>query len=209
MALLALLLGAIAFNFATLGKGAALDEGSTRFATMMRYARSHAATTGRAVRLQLESAETTTTDAFPTGRAFKLQWESDPLTHPGRFQSLLLSSWDLDQLNELVAIESLTIPRPLMGRIMPARSVASGVVVEEAVQGTELSVNPVLTFYPDGASDTARIILVSRDGEDKRQLEMRVDGLTGIIETSWIDPDADSGGEQIEPASELANTTTP
>jgi type II secretory pathway pseudopilin PulG len=208
VALLTLLLGAIAFNFAALGKGAALDEGSTRFATMLRYARSHAATTGRAVRLKMEPADLIAADAFFPGRAFTLQWESDPLTHPGRFQPLRLSSWDLDKLNELVAIETLEIPRPLMGRMMPTSGVASGVVVDEAIEGTELSVDPVLTFYPDGASDTARIVLVSCDGEDARQLEMRLEGLTGIIETRWIDPDPDSGGEPSEPASELATATS-
>jgi hypothetical protein len=205
-----MLLGAVVFSFSTLQKGAAFDEGTTRFATMLRYARAHAAYSGRCVRLQLEPPAPEAADLMTTNRSFVLQWEPDPLQDPGRFRNLPATSWDLGKLNELVAIEVMEIPRPLRNRSLPSGGVASGVVVEEAAHGTEFAEEPALMFYPDGASDTARIILVPRDAEDSRRMELRVEGLTGTVESVLVA--AEDTGELesgLEPEAELEPALSP
>jgi hypothetical protein len=39
----------------------------------------------------------------------------------------------------------------------------------------------MVTFYPDGSSDTAEIVLYSVDREDQREAIVRVDGITGNV----------------------------
>jgi hypothetical protein len=42
---------------------------------------------------------------------------------------------------------------------------------------------PILTFYPDGSSETADIILISKEREDYREMIVHVDGVTGSVRT--------------------------
>src|SRR6185436_18969580 len=52
--LLLVLLGAMVFSFSTLRKGASLDEGTTQLEALLRFARAHAAHTGRQVQIAFE-----------------------------------------------------------------------------------------------------------------------------------------------------------
>ena len=40
---------------------------------------------------------------------------------------------------------------------------------------------PPLTFYPDGTSDSIRLILASRTQDDARRIQLTWEGLTGTI----------------------------
>jgi hypothetical protein len=44
-----------------------------------------------------------------------------------------------------------------------------------------------ITFYPDGSSDSADWVLISKDSEDGRRLRIRWSGLTGSARRQWLE----------------------
>src|SRR5260221_11312735 len=99
-----LLAGAMIFNFTGLLRGIHLEEGTTRLETLMRFARAQAANSGHKVQLVF-SSETTNTPAASTGEV-RATWEPDPLRQPGCFSDLSEAQWHLQELNDMVQVES-------------------------------------------------------------------------------------------------------
>ena len=128
--LLAGLMGAAVFGFSSLQRSAQLNEGVERVETAMRFARAHAANTGRKVQVVV----TTTIDAnaSPSSassadkaasngngnnygssngneplHSLSILWEADPARAPGVFESIPSLSGDVADVSELVEIRSV------------------------------------------------------------------------------------------------------
>ena len=128
--LLAGLMGAAVFGFSSLQRSAQLNEGVERVETAMRFARAHAANTGRKVQVVV----TTTIDAnaspssassadkaasngngnsYGNGNgneplhSLSILWEADPARAPGVFESIPSLSGDVADVSELVEIRSV------------------------------------------------------------------------------------------------------
>jgi len=132
--LLAGLMGAAVFGFSSLQRSAQLNEGVERVETAMRFARAHAANTGRKVQVVV----TTTIDAnaSPSSassadkpasngngnsngnnygssngneplHSLSILWEADPARAPGVFESIPSLSGDVADVSELVKIRSV------------------------------------------------------------------------------------------------------
>jgi type II secretory pathway pseudopilin PulG len=171
LVLLLLLLGSLVLNFTGLQTGVQLDEGGEQFESLIRYARAHAANTGCRVRLSFE--EFIDEDlTVPLGNVF-VSWEPEPLQHPGEFlpltelSPLIESLLGLVELNDVRALGAGTTPKDPM-EFSPA-------------DGEMPAGFGPITFYPDGSSDSAEIILATRGSEDDRRLALRLIGITGTI----------------------------
>lgn len=175
--LVMLLMGAVIYNFSSLTKNAALDEGATRVETLFRFARAQAANTGRKVQVVFED----TSDSEPTGSpvAVRLQWEPDPLEQPGRFQNLPESALDADQVFDLVQVESVEL-----GDGETASAEDTGATEDEDAMLFEEMFGrmfPPITFFPDGSSDSAQLVLVSPETDPPRRLRLSLNGITGAM----------------------------
>ncbi|MHC1763551.1 MAG: GspH/FimT family pseudopilin [Verrucomicrobiia bacterium] len=171
-----MLLGALVFNFTNLLRGNELQEGTTRLETLMRFARAQAANSGRKV--QLVFSESTNSLAASTGEV-RATWEPDPLGQPGFFADLLEAQWHVQEVNNLVQVESVKLlesnaAHPPTGRV--EEEAAAG-PVESAVAA---SLAPI-TFYPDGSSDSAEIIVAPRSTEEEQRMAVRLVGITGSV----------------------------
>lgn len=198
VALIMLLLGAVVFNFSTQQRGAALDEGATQFEALLRFARAHAAATGRQVQIQFEE-DLGDGLIVPLGN-LRLLWEPDPVERPGWFEELREGQTYVRGIADLVTIEDV---RPADGapRVAPGNRplASSSTSSEESREGdVPRSGFAPISFYPDGSSDSAEIHLASRDPEDKRILSMRFLGVTGTIRLSLVTPETFATAERPE-----------
>ena len=119
--LLAGLMGAAVFGFSSLQRSAQLNEGVERLETAMRFARAHAANTGRKVQVVVTTAEassslSTSTDpsasvgsgnGYEPFNSLSILWEADPARAPGVFESIPSLSGDVADVSELVEIRSV------------------------------------------------------------------------------------------------------
>ena len=119
--LLAGLMGAAVFGFSSLQRSAQLNEGVERLETAMRFARAHAANTGRKVQVVVTTAEASSSSnssADPSASvgggnsdepldSLSILWEADPARAPGVFESIPSLSGDVADVSELVEIRSV------------------------------------------------------------------------------------------------------
>jgi len=121
--LLAGLMGAAVFGFSSLQRSAQLNEGVERLETAMRFARAHAANTGRKVQVVVTTAEassssSSSSSADPSAslgsgngdeplNSLSILWEADPARAPGVFESIPSLSGDVADVSELVEIRSV------------------------------------------------------------------------------------------------------
>src|SRR5688572_17771778 len=105
--LVLLLVSAMVFNFSPLLRGNQLEEGTTRLETLMRFARAQAANSGRKVQLVFAN-ESTNLPAASTGEV-RATWEPDPLGQPGWFADLCDAQWHVQEVNDLVQVESVKL----------------------------------------------------------------------------------------------------
>ena len=182
LVLLLLLLGGVVINFTGLQSGVQLDEGAEQFESLIRYARAHAANTG--CRVQLTFEEIIEDIAIPLGNVF-VSWEPEPLERPGEFHPLTELSPLTDSLLALVEVEDV---RPLGAQ-------ASRPHPDPFPEGEgEVAVSfAPITFYPDGSSDSAEIVLAARDLEDDRRLALRIIGTTGTVKRHSLSEAGASG----------------
>jgi prepilin-type N-terminal cleavage/methylation domain-containing protein len=170
LVLLTLLAGSLVVNFSAMQASAQLDEAASQLESAIRFARAHAASTGCKVRLSFEE-EVGDDMAVPLGNVF-VEWEPDPLTRPGVYEILHQASLLIENLLESAQIDDV---RALNG---------SGSLSEPAESGegeeSEFFFAPIM-FYPDGSSDSAEIILASRDEQESRRISIRIIGETGAI----------------------------
>ena len=192
--LLLLLLGAVVINFTGLKSGVQLDEGAEQFESLIRYARAHAANTGCKVRLTFE--EIIDEDiAIPLGNVF-VSWEPEPLERPGEFHPLSELSPLTESLLGLVEVEDV---RPLGAQTSRPHPDP----LPEGEGEAPASFAPI-TFYPDGSSDSAEIVLAARDLEDDRRLALRIIGTTGTVKRHILS-EADVSGVASLPGGSNAN----
>jgi len=186
MVILLALLGAVAVSFSSVREGAELDEGAARFETLLRLAQAHAANTGRRVEISFQEKPA---DLIPSMLAtVRVGWEADPFSEPGIYRPIREPGWNLDLVNELVGVAA---SGPLSEAVDPELN------VEEST-GEELDLMLPITFLPDGSSDSARVILASRQETDQRRVMIRVTGITGEVRREMMEPFQDEAGGEDE-----------
>jgi prepilin-type N-terminal cleavage/methylation domain-containing protein len=192
-ALVLLLLGAAVFNFSALYRGSELDEGASQLEGLLRFARAQAANTGRQVQIWFEED---LGDGFmvPLGN-LQVLWEPDPLGRPGWFENLAEADAYVRGITDLIRIEEVRAPEA--GASELAVLPGDDAVEEEA--SDEFFSYPPITFYPDGSSDSAEIVVASRSDEDTRRLAVRIVGVTGAIQRRAVTAES----EEIEPENQI------
>ena len=181
--LLLLLASAAMISFSNLLSGSELEEGAAQMEGLMRFARGHAANTGKKVQLVFEE-QTSDGMTVPLGNV-RVLWEADALRFPGQMTELFEATPMAQNVNNLVQVEDAH----LIGEAdLPA---------EEQQQ---LSFAPI-TFYPDGSSESAEIIVASRAPDELRRVSIRVTGITGTIRRDWVaqQTEADMWEEDLFP----------
>ncbi|MEQ2005792.1 MAG: GspH/FimT family pseudopilin [Limisphaerales bacterium] len=189
--LVLLLLGAVVYNFASFNRGAQLDEGATQVEALFRFARAHAANTGKQVRIQFPEAETGDSaealQAEAPGATVRVTWEANPVGAPGVFQDLSEAASYVQSISDLVSIQQVQAggagAEPAPEAVAPG---AADGASEAPVAETSRSPFSVVTFYPDGTGDSVEVVLASRSEEDARRFTVRVVGLTGSIRRQLV-----------------------
>jgi len=161
LAIFALLVGAAAMNFGSLRWGRALEESTSRLETALRMARADAANLGRRIRLAFDEED---------GHMIVL-WEPQPLAEPGRFAEYTACTWADDVATEGVRLERCELAGLSLYQI-----------VDASMPGTAAAAGPaMITFEPDGSSDSAVIELSAVDERDTRRAIIELEGLTGTV----------------------------
>jgi type II secretory pathway pseudopilin PulG len=232
MVLLLALLSALVFNFTTLRSGADLEEGSRQFEALIRFASAHAANNGRTVQLRFgpdvvvstnapdaSAPQTATTNAPPTATdsetpILRLVWEPDPIAQPGVFVDVPEASSIVRELLEHIVIQRVQLPAQLLNT-STNETAASG-----AAMDSSSSTLPPISFFPDGSSDIADIVLASKNPEDIRVVNIHLAGVTGqltsefrsqgdFVPIEWMDDDNSQNKNGQTTAMTSDSTTAP
>lgn len=198
VALLALLLAAVAFNFSSLQRGQALEQGASQFESLLRLARAHAALSGHNVLVALVPSSTLSPNpniAPPSGDpdalALAVLAQPDPLRNPSLLVPIPGAASLLPSLADLIQIE-VPLPQgsPLDEASGPALANASTNTMANVPNPSDPnlaatpqspgipSVQTLLTFRPDGSANAASFTLVSTDPEDTRRLQLSFDPIS-------------------------------
>jgi type II secretory pathway pseudopilin PulG len=157
-----------------------LQRGADRLATALRMARADAALIGRRLQLRFDEAE---------GRFATVYVENDPLGEPGEYTPFTDGLWQpylSDRRVRVVASRLTGEPRP------PERYGLSD----------DDDQPEAITFYPDGACDTAEIELVDRlDEPPAWKVTVSINGHTGRIEQT-LRPVESDGLQLTDPTDE-------
>lgn len=199
VSLILLLAAAAVFNLTPMQRGTRLDEGATQFEALLRYARAQATSSGRTIQVTCDEGGGEFSPG--TNLVLHVKWEPDPLGAPGVFEELPETPAYLGAIQDLVnvlrirllddtaprtnteeGLESSSTNRVALSKSPEANAPASTGTEETSTSLSDLrSLPPAITFYPDGSSDSAEIVLSSQDEEDSRQIALRLTGLTGSI----------------------------
>jgi len=171
VALLLGLLGALVYNFGPMQTGANLDEGARQFEALVRFAGADAANSGRAVQFRFE--ETSTTETFESKSSLRVMREVDPVGQPGVFEDAREAQPFLAELMERIRVVEVK------GGERPANQGTNELAEADGYVNTM----PPITFFPDGSSDSATIVIRSLDELDLRQMTIQLTGVTGGIRT--------------------------
>ena len=204
--LMLLLLGAVVYNFSTAANGARLEEGATQVESLFRFARAHAESTGKQVRILFPEAESgdnaETLAAEAPGTTVRVMWEADPVVAPGVFLDLPAAASYVESISELVSIQQVQATGPTVdataGNAAPTPEAATAEPADAEAPRSPFS---VVNFYPDGSGDSVEIVLTSRDATDARRFTVRLTGLTGAIRRQVL---ADGNATEPAPATEAA-----
>jgi hypothetical protein len=127
-----------------------------------------------------------------------LGWEPDPFGAPGRMEPLASAGPLVDQLNELVRVVSehegglgSATPAPTAQEVLPPTSL--GFHGDDFDAPQDHGPAPV-TFYPDGSSDDARVVLMARNDADPRRMLVQLSGQTGLLKRRLLEP-----GDEVAP----------
>ena len=203
--LVLLLLGAVVYNFSTAANGARLDEGAMQMESLFRFARAHAESTGKQVRILFPEAESgdnaETLVAEAPGTTVRVMWEADPVGAPGVFLDLPEAVSYVQSISELVSIQQVQ-PGGQSAEATAEAATPEAEASETSAVETSRSPFSVVNFYPDGTGDSVEIVLTSRDETDVRRVTVRLAGLTGTIRRQAVaDP---TEPEPPAPATEAA-----
>ncbi len=195
--LLLLLAGALVFSFSPLQSGRQVGEGLARLEALFGFARARAANTGSIVYLVVEAAE----DESETGGSVAIQWEPDPVNQPGIFTNLILQPSFADAVNEFVSVslhveeetwmedfESvlMTGGDDILGENLEEEAFEASEDDDEALALEDDGVQARFAFFPDGSSESAKLIVASRDGSDERRFLVELVGLTGSVRVEEV-----------------------
>lgn len=225
VSLILLLAGGVIFGWDSLQRGARLEEGADQVEMLLRFARAQAATSGRQVRVEVGSLEpfpgiTSGTNSAPASNptaapgGLRVLWEPDPLKRPGTFEPLPGTEGFRERIEDLVEVQSPEsvqqqmappgTPTPVQeGETNGAPSDLSGLAGPNPETQQRLRIN----FYPDGSSDSADWVLISKDSGDGRRLRIRWSGLTGSARRQWLertDVPGMTNAESLSPPMETA-----
>ena len=198
VALLALLLAAVAFNFSSLQRGQALEQGASQFESLLRLARAHAALSGHNVLVALVPAsslppkpDTAPATGDPDALALAVLAQPDPLRNPSLLVPIPGATALLPTLADLVQLEVQLPPSPsplndLDPAPLPNPSLSptnthapTSAPDSPAIPTTASpSIQTLLTFHPDGSSNPATFTLISTDPEDPRRLQLSFDPIS-------------------------------
>ncbi|MBI5799204.1 MAG: hypothetical protein HZA92_00550 [Verrucomicrobia bacterium] len=202
VALVLVLLGAVIYNFSSAASGARLNEGAGQVEALFRFARAHAESTGKQVRILFpeseggDSAEMVAAES--PASTVRVTWEADPVGAPGVFRDLPAAASYVQSISNLVSIQMVQPDgQGAEGTGVSADALPNAGSTEEPA--AEAARNPfsIVTFYPDGTGDSVEVVLASRDEEDVRRLMVRMTGLTGIIRRHVI---AEANAAELEPS---------
>ena len=213
-----LLLSAVIFNFSTLQRGAILEEGTQQTEALLRFARAYAAGTGRRVEIRFEEM---LDENLATASRVQVRWEPEPLLRPGVFEPLREADTYLNGIQGLVRFESILPPgdapwdRVGAGQGRGASTIGGGAAAAAATgpgaqpgpvtfrpDDAEASGVVTLHFYPDGSSDSLKVVLAALDEEETRRMEVLLQGDTGMLRRRILSQD-DLGREESS-----SNTTS-
>lgn len=195
-----LLASALIFSFSNLLRSAQLEEGVGRLESLIRFARAQAAYSGRKVQLVFGHELAGSTDTL--GRSIRLNWEPDPLDQPGHFEEITDVAWQVEGIDDLLEVKDVQLLEANGGNTIP-RALGDENLGGEGIDAKALEPFSTITFYPDGSSDSAEIVLASRSPEDEHRISVRLVGITGSIShraltTDESDEDFDSQPQHLE-----------
>lgn len=189
------LVGTAVINFTGTHKAAALREGAERFESLIQYARAESSLTGKKYRIVFQ--EQTNTTAGATLKCARLERESDPVKAPGVFEEVAQTGgWNLSELDELIGVQAVRPPGTL------AKKPVNDLPATDSADDSDDETNPdadmaSVTFYPDGSSDSAEIVLAPRDGEQKSRVALTISGVTGKISRAYMEESSENGMEEF------------
>lgn len=202
--LVLLLVGAVVFNFAALQRGRELEEGAAQVEALLRYARAQAASSGCQVQINFEEE---LTDGWTLSLGgIRVLREIDPVGAPGTWKDMPEAARFVQGIMDLVEVRDVRWLEAGPGDASEAEDVPGADVGELGEALPE--VFPPITFYPDGSSDSAEIVLCSRDADDTRRVAVRIFGLTGTIRRDFLAEDQGEGMEPEDQAAEPGQRTT-
>lgn len=149
--------------------GARVQENATRMAAMLRGARAEAAGQGRRVQLTFDAAT----------RQPVLSIELDGLGQPGVFTPL--QKWWVAQSALAEGVQATQCELTGDSAFIQASAAAHSA---DKPDGASLS---SIMFYPDGASDSARLVLTSPDAEHPWSVEILLNGVDGSIQVNRLE----------------------
>jgi hypothetical protein len=119
------------------------------------------------------------------------------LERPGEFRRLVEVDTLLESLLQLVQVDDVL---PLGGHTTGVAQLSANSLFDssDSEEPGFASFAPI-TFYPDGSSDSAEIILAARDAEDERRIRMQIIGATGAIKRQILSGDTAMIAEAPEP----------
>ncbi len=208
MSLLVLFTSLAVLSLDTLSQKPGLTEGSTRFETLLRFARAEAAQTGKRVRINFVQ-DTNQAPSLTALNHVELTWEPDPLGEPDVFQDFQASQWGIDQVNQMVGVETVKLadnadPQPGGDEATdPDETGDASPVDANSLDASPLDASPLdaepfapasITFNPNGSCDSAQITLADRASVDDRRIVVKIEGFTGSISRVEL-PDKEAGAE--------------
>lgn len=203
------LLGAVVFNFSSFNRTARLDEGATQVEALFRFARAHAASSGKQVRILFPEAESGDNAellaAEVPGATVRVTSELDPIGAPGVFTDVPAAANYVTSISDLVSIQQVQAGEPAAETspqgITPAAEPSTGSAPAAEAPRSAFS---TVTFYPDGTGDSVELLLASRSEDDARRFSVRVTGLTGAIRRQLLADPAATETAPPAPATEAA-----
>jgi len=217
------LMAAAIFGFSSLQRSAQLNEGVERVETAMRFARAHAANTGRKVQVVVTTTEASSPSAdsspsTPAGnpsdsnQSLSILWEADPARAPGVFEAIPSLSGDVADVSELVEIRSVgreskeakdSSPTDVSTTIdiaplaSPTETVSTSTPREsESETPSDSSARSGLETNP---CDGATIVLASKDSDDAREVAVLLESVTGTTRRRWRESANFGGTETTSP----------
>ncbi len=201
------LLSAVVFNFSSGNRKAQLDEGATQVEALFRFARAHAASTGKQVRILFPEAESGDNAellaAEAPGATVRVTSELDPIGAPGVFTDVPAAANYVASISDLVSIQQVQAGEPVADNFAEVAPLPGEPGTETAPLEAARSPFSTVTFYPDGTGDSIELLVTSRSEDDARRFTVKVTGLTGAIRRQLLaDPATETAPSA--PATEAA-----